>query len=610
MRIARIGLVFACLVIVSIALTGRRLVYLDGFLRAVDWEACAAESPSPRDTGPEPNSRINDRYYGNGAIIPWVTYEAETMETNAVVSDPAESYRPYTAANESSCKRYVMLVDQGDYVKLTAQSPSNTILVKYSIPDSPDGSGLDATLSLYINGSHYADLKMTSRLSWFYGNFGEHVPNAFSNNPVHGKPRYRYDEVAIILPQDAAISEGDTIKLQKDEGDEADYYIIDLVDLEWIEAPKSMPEGFLSVTDFGAVPDDGKSDSLAFADAIAEAKRHGKAVWIPEGTFHLDAPQKLSDVTIQGAGMWYSRLFVDKTVQVLQPRGGQIILSDFAIVSDADVRVNSTSNGLTGYFGRGSRVSRLWIEHVQGGIWSGNMGLTEETVFQDLRIRNTMYDGINLFSGTMSSVIRNCTARNVGDDAFVVWSIGGTWLVSQDNLITDCTVEHSYLGSAFAVFGGTDNSIRNCVALDVSYRSALNISTNHSTKPFAGTVSIDSVTIARSGGINERSWPSVWFGAVRLWAVNSDVKNVRLTNITIVDSAADAIELISIDRKSIYGVIFDTVTIQNAGMRGIGSAIAVNGTGPGSVSFRNTEVLGEMTDLISNHSREFVIDMD
>jgi hypothetical protein len=451
---------------------------------------------------------------------------------------------------------------------------------------------------------------MTSRLSWFYGNFGEHVPNAFSNNPVHGKPRYRYDEVAIILPQDAAISEGDTIKLQKDEGDEADYYIIDLVDLEWIEAPKSMPEGFLSVTDFGAVPDDGKSDSLAFADAIAEAKRHGKAVWIPEGTFHLDAPQKLSDVTIQGAGMWYSRLFVDKTVQVLQPRGGQIILSDFAIVSDADVRVNSTSNGLTGYFGRGSRVSRLWIEHVQGGIWSGNMGLTEETVFQDLRIRNTMYDGINLFSGTMSSVIRNCTARNVGDDAFVVWSIGGTWLVSQDNLITDCTVEHSYLGSAFAVFGGTDNSIRNCVALDVSYRSALNISTNHSTKPFAGTVSIDSVTIARSGGINERSWPSVWFGAVRLWAVNSDVKNVRLTNITIVDSAADAIELISIDRKSIYGVIFDTVTIQNAGMRGIGSAIAVNGTGPGSVSFRNTEVLGEMTDLISNHSREFVIDMD
>ena len=395
MRIARIGLVFACLVIVSIALTGRRLVYLDGFLPAVDWETCAAESPS-LGHGPEP------------------THASMTGTTATAQSSRGSRTKPrlWRRMQSSQTRRVISAIycgkrvivqeirDVGRSRRLREADCAEPVQHHTGeVLDTPDGSGPDATLSLYINGSHYADLKMTSRLSWFYGNFGEHVPNAFSNNPVHGKPRYRYDEVAIILPQDAAISEGDTIKLQKDEGDEADYYIIDLVDLEWIEAPKSMPEGFLSVTDFGAVPDDGKSDSLAFADAIAEAKRHGKAVWIPEGTFHLDAPQKLSDVTIQGAGMWYSRLFVDKTVQVLQPRGGQIILSDFAIVSDADVRVNSTSNGLTGYFGRGSRVSRL-DEHVQGGIWSGNMGLMRRPFFK------TCASGIRCMTGSTCSRAR------------------------------------------------------------------------------------------------------------------------------------------------------------------------------------------------------------
>ena len=89
-----------------------------------------------------------------------------------------------------------------------------------------------------------------------------------------------------------------------------------------------------------------------------------------------------------------------------------------------------------------------------------------------------------------------------------MWSIGGS--ISQDNLITDCTVEHRISAVRLRCLEARQ-LIRNCVALDVSYRSALNISTNHSTKLFCRHCLVDSVTIPKRG-INERSWPSVWFG--------------------------------------------------------------------------------------------------
>lgn len=90
-RDVRIGFVVACLTVASIVSLGRGLVYRDGSLSAVDWQTRAAESSGSRITSSERNPRINDRYYDNGAVIPWVTYEAETMETNAVISDPLHS---------------------------------------------------------------------------------------------------------------------------------------------------------------------------------------------------------------------------------------------------------------------------------------------------------------------------------------------------------------------------------------------------------------------------------------------------------------------------------------------------------------------------------------
>src|SRR5262249_50383349 len=138
---------------------------------------------------------------------------------------------------------------------------------------------------------------------------------------------------------------GTTIALARDAEDSAAYYVIDLVDFERVAAPLAQPGGSLSLTDFGATPDDGSDDGPALQKAIAAARAQGKVLWIPKGTFdiRLDATADVtkrnlavSGVTIRGAGMWYS---------VLQGFGAQFKVSgndnqfsDFALFGDITYR--------------------------------------------------------------------------------------------------------------------------------------------------------------------------------------------------------------------------------------------------------------------------------
>src|SRR6185437_14702533 len=57
---------------------------------------------------------------------------------------------------------------------------------------------------------------------------------------------------------------------------------------------------------FGADPT-GRSDSAdAFDQAIAAARAQHKTVWIPAGTFQVNRHIIVDDVTVAGAGSWYS----------------------------------------------------------------------------------------------------------------------------------------------------------------------------------------------------------------------------------------------------------------------------------------------------------------
>ena len=201
-----------------------------------------------------------------------------------------------------------MAADPGQSVEFTLPQQANSINLRYSLPDSSSGGGINASLSIYINGVKQAkDLQLTSQYSWVYG------PPQFSNcqatdwsNAPGGTPSHQFDEVHVRLPQMAM---GATVKLQVDSENTAPWYAIDVADFEQVPAALSEPAGYLSVTSRLIT----RSHRSTVADAgiqnaVNDGKAQGKVVWIPQGTYLVTSHILVDNVTLAGAGPWYSVL--------------------------------------------------------------------------------------------------------------------------------------------------------------------------------------------------------------------------------------------------------------------------------------------------------------
>ena len=112
-------------------------------------------------------------------------------------------------AGEASGRRAVTLNSTGTFVEFTTRASTNTLVTRFSIPDSPGGGGINSTLNVYVNDAFHKAIPLTSKYTWLYGN--EAGP---SNSPGAGAPRHIYDEANIFL--DTTIPAGSRIKLQKD----------------------------------------------------------------------------------------------------------------------------------------------------------------------------------------------------------------------------------------------------------------------------------------------------------------------------------------------------------------------------------------------------------
>src|SRR5262245_9393982 len=69
-----------------------------------------------------------------GATLPYVELEAENGVTNGTIIGPDRTY--HTMAAEASGRKAVTLNATGKYVEFTLPQQANSIVVRYSIPDS------------------------------------------------------------------------------------------------------------------------------------------------------------------------------------------------------------------------------------------------------------------------------------------------------------------------------------------------------------------------------------------------------------------------------------------------------------------------------------------
>jgi hypothetical protein len=100
-------------------------------------------------------------------------------------------YQPFTVEAESAERSCIKLSETGQYVELKAREWANSLVVRYSIPDTATGGGFDSTISVYKNGVFVQKLAVTSKYSWLYGFY------SWTNNPSDGHPRNFYNEVRL-----------------------------------------------------------------------------------------------------------------------------------------------------------------------------------------------------------------------------------------------------------------------------------------------------------------------------------------------------------------------------------------------------------------------------
>jgi hypothetical protein len=475
-----------------------------------------------------------------GATVPWTRYEAETMTVNGSLLGP--NYTPGSAGTEASGRKFARLNSTGQYVQFTSTTAANALVVRYSIPDSPDGTGIDSTLSLYTNAVYAGKLPVTSRDSWLYGNY------PFTNSPAAGMPRNFFDEARLM---GLSILPGDTVRLQKDPGDTASYYAIDLVESENVPAPLTQPDNSLSIMAYGAGGTGNTDDTAALTNCISTAARQHLSVWLPSGTYKItriiDLP---NSTTIQGAGMWHTTLVGDPTLYsnpsrrvALNGRGYNIHLSDLSIVGRLNYRNDSEPNdGIAGSYGTGSTISRIWVEHTKTGAWIVN---SQGLVVDDCRFRNTIADGINVCVGMSRTLVTNCTARGTGDDCFAIWPAN---YVAQayppgSNVITHCTGQCPFLANGGAIYGGANNRIEDCAFQDMPYGCGILFST---TFPVAAT--FEGATVARRCDLDRCGGYDMgyqWRSAVQLCMdKDNGISGVRLSSLNITNSISDGLGII------------------------------------------------------------------
>ncbi len=499
-----------------------------------------------------------------GASVPFRTVEAECSATNGSAVGP--DYTQASIASEASGRQAVRITT-GQYVEFTLPAAANSINVHYNLPDGSSGR-----LSVYVNGTKLGSgLSVTSRYSYVDTSW---IPGA--------KTHHFFDDARLLFGQNA--SAGAKVRVAADSGD-VGQATIDLADFEQVGGAGTKPAADLSVTDYGATPNDSSDDSQAFRNALSAARSQGKELWVPAGRFEISSALQIDQTTVRGAGQWYTVLHGNNIFNN-GSASGNIKLYDFAVFGDVTERNDgSPDNAFHGVLGNGSVVSGLWIQDTKCGLWLMN-GASSNLAIENNRILDTQADGVNFDGAVTNSTLRNNYLRNNGDDGLALWSNGQA---DSGNSLLNNTVVQPNLANGIALYGGSNNTVSGNLVQDTNALGGGYLVANRfSSVPLSGTVTLSNNTALRAGALD----PNWQFGVGALWFDARDQAitgvTIRVTGFTAIQSPYEAIQFIDGNGagKPIQGITIDGVSVQ-----GVGTFVAQAQT-QGSVSISNLTASG------------------
>ncbi|GAA1842222.1 glycosyl hydrolase family 28-related protein [Agromyces salentinus] len=551
---------------------------------------------------------------GRGADTAFLEQEAENAVHTGTRIGPGRD--AYTLPAEASGRSAVQLAP-GQYVEFTLPASTNAVTVRYSIPDAPDGGGIRAPLEVSVNGGRARTMQLTSEYSWLYNQYPfTNDPNAGLLHPdwwitecgcVPGegyevatpfRPMHFYDEQRMLLPK--TYRAGDVIRLTAPERTTAALTTIDLIDTERVGPPHVRLKA-ANVLLFGADPTGRRDAARAFERAIAFAQKRDLPVYVPPGVFSVSRHLIVDDVTIEGAGNWYT-VIRGREVALDEPSpdgsvhtgvgfygkdaasGGStnVHLSGFAIEGDVRERIDTDQvNGVGGAMSDSS-IRGLHIRHTKVGMWFD--GPMDGLVVEDNIIVDQVADALNFHTGVTNSTVTGNFVRNSGDDGLAMWS---EHEANANNTFSRNTVQTPTLANGIAIYGGTDNTVSgNLIADPIREGSGLHVGSRFGAEPFTGGLSITDNTTVRAGTY-ELNW-NIGLGAIWLYALDRSIDaDIRVVGNHFLDSTYNAIMLVADwpvkDLYSITNVHFADLRIDGTGTSVVSARVA------GFATFENVD---------------------
>ncbi|WP_343617032.1 Ig-like domain-containing protein [Flavobacterium sp.] len=479
---------------------------------------------------------------------PYKRYEANLGQLSNGASTTSKSYVQSDLQSEASDQQCVNMSATNATVQWTLTEAADGLVIRYSVPDGQSG-----TLGVYNGSTKLTTLTLTSTWSWEYlwsnGN-----PN--NNGITNQNPRMRFDEVRYKLPSKIAVS--GTLKLVRESGN----IHVDFAEMESVPAAITAPAGSVTYTGNG-------SDLQTFIDANG-----GKRIFIPSGVINVNRELYFgaANTSLIGAGMWYTQINFTNTSSLnggLRANASNISFSDLYLTTNSASRSNSYK-AINGVFTSGSTIKNIWAEHFECGAWIaqynvGGPAIADGFTMSHCRFRNNYADGINLCKGTANAIVEHCNFRNNGDDDQAIWSADGLECIN--NTFRYNTSENCWRACGLAIYGGKNNKAYNLIIKD-NLEAGIRVSNNFPGAPFNndGMHEIHDITITTCGTFNDTYNNPV--AAVDIFSATnagSQVKNVQLYNLDILDSRNDAISISKRSGDGIYNLSFKDITVNGTG---------------------------------------------
>ncbi|REE87480.1 polygalacturonase [Paenibacillus taihuensis] len=352
------------------------------------------------------------------------------------------------------------------------------------------------------------------------------------------------------------------------------------------------PTNAISITEFGATPNDGTDDLAAINKALSEAAATGKSVYVPEGTFLFSDSITLNGVDLSGTGPTsiLKSTNLERQAVVLSGNGSDLsrvklttVPAATRLTTDISARVIAAETS--------TNYSIKDIE-IDGGSSAGIFNLGSHGVISGNIVKNTLADGIHMTGRSNDILVERNEVRDNGDDhiAVVSYEKFGDWC-------KNITIRNNEVSGGHArgitVSGGENVTIENN-KIDRTGGAGIFIASEGNWQTYAVTnLSVKNNTISNTslnGSVAEK-------GGIRLQATYKDpgIQNAIFENNKVSGSKDSGILLIGSDQ--IFAT-FKGNTVENAAAYGI----YILKTVKGEITFANNVVTGSKSGAFYNLS--------